>query len=186
MLSSVPWFDREFDSSGNPIRTDVREAARNKWPQLLALARNRIGDHDVEIQEMFEHVVVTTSAYLNQIKAPPHNPEGLLVVNFRQQLNRLALRLSRLVVSGSSQDLEPLLASTECEEDLDRRIFVQEFVQRLSSRNRTVLRLRRAGYSWDEIAKMLNGNSSTLRNRFWREIRKVYSELLGAPLESAS
>lgn len=183
MSSPLTWFDREFDSAGNRIREDVRAAAREKWPQLLTLAKARIGDRELEIQELFEQAVLTTSTYLNEIQAPPQKPEGLLVVNFRQQLNRLARRLSRLVVSGSNQDMEPMLATAEWGKDADRHIFVQELVQRLSSRNRAVLRLRRAGYGWDEIAEMLSSNSSTLRNSFWREVRKAASKLLGIPLD---
>ena len=180
------WFDHESDESGKPIRADVREAARQKWPQLVALARRRLGDRELEIQELFEEVVASTSSYLDQIHAPPQNPSGLLVVKFRQQLNALARRLERMVTSGSSRDIEPLVATVDWREEADRRIFLEELVRALSKHNRAVLRLRRAGYEWSEIAPMVSRNASTVRNDFWREIRKVCAELTGLRSDGVS
>lgn len=175
MLAPLTWF-RDFDSSGKPIRADVREAARKKWPHLLAMAKARLGDRDLEIQEIFEQAVAETSSYLDQTLAPLQDARGLLVVKFRRQLSTLARRLDRVIVSGSSTDMESLLTSTDWGESADRQLMMEELVRSLSPRNRSVLRLRRAGYNWAEISHMLNCNSSTLRNGFWREVRRVYLE----------
>lgn len=184
MPSRLTWFDHEFDSSGKPIRDDVREAARKKWPYLLGMAKARIGDRELEIQELFEQVIVATSSYLDETSAPPQDASGLLVLKFRRQLSTLARKLGRVVVSGNSSDMEPLLATTDWSESADRQLMMEEIVRLLSPRNRTVLRLRQSGYDWTEISHMLKCNSSTLRNAFWREIRRVYSELMGTPLDT--
>ena len=182
MPRELLWFDRDRDPYGNRIRADVREAAQKKWPQLLALARRRLSNRELEIQELFERVVAKVSSYLNEIVAPEQDPSGLLVVKFRQELNSLALRLDRLQPSGNAKDMEPLLNTADWSEDADRRIFLEELVRSLSSTNRAVLRLRGAGYNWDEIAVMFRTNASTLRNAFWREIRSLHGKLTGAPL----
>jgi DNA-directed RNA polymerase specialized sigma24 family protein len=171
------WFDREFDSFGTPIRSDVRQAAKSKWPQLCALARRRLGDRDYEIQELFEKSVEQLSRYLDRKKAPPQDATALLVVKFRQGISTLWRRLDRLSTRGTSTDLEPLLAASEWSEEADRHILLEELVRSLSKLNRTVLRLRRADYEWSEIAKMLQSKPSTVRNNFWREVRRVYAEL---------
>lgn len=171
------WFDREFDSFGKPIRSDVREAAKTKWPQLSALGRNRLGDRDLEIQELFEKSVEKVSRYLDRKKAPPQDPSGLLVLKFRQELYALGRRVDRLTTTGTSTDLEPILGGSEWEEQADRHIFLEELVRSLSKQNRTVLRLRGAGYEWSEIAKMIQSKASTVRNSFWREVRRVFGEL---------
>jgi DNA-directed RNA polymerase specialized sigma24 family protein len=171
------WFDREFDSFGKPIRADVREAAKAKWPQLSAFARRRLGDRELEIQELFEKSVEKVSRHLDRKNAPSQDPSALLVIKFRQELHTLWRRLDRVAAKGNSTDLEPMLATSEWGEEANRHIFLEELVRYLSKQNRTVLRLRGAGYEWSEIAKMVHSNASTVRNNFWREVRRVFSEL---------
>ena len=62
MPRELLWFDRDHDASGNRIRADVREAAKKKWPQLRMLAQRRLGNRELEIQELFEGVVAKVSA----------------------------------------------------------------------------------------------------------------------------
>lgn len=183
MPRELLWFDRDNDASGNPIRSDVREAAKRKWSHLRVLAQRRLGNREVEIQELFESVVGKVSGYLNEIHAPQQDPSGLLVLKFKQELNSLARRLERLQPSGNAQDMEPLINQAQWGEDADRKIFVEEIVRSLSKGNRAVLRLRGAGYSWEEIAVMFRTNASTLRNSFWREIRTLHDKLMGVPSE---
>jgi DNA-directed RNA polymerase specialized sigma24 family protein len=171
------WFDRDSDSRGNPIRNDVREAARSKWPQLSDLARRRLGSHELEIQELYEQVVERVSRYLDRKQAPPQDPSGLLVLKFRQELHALGRRLEREKAKGDAKDMEPMLTATEWGQEADRRIFLEQLVRSLSTESRLVWRLRTEGYEWSAIAEMLQSNSSTVRKRFWREIRKVHSEL---------
>jgi len=183
MPRELLWFDRDYDAFGNRVRTDVREAAKGKWPQLRVLAQRRLGSRELEIQELFENVVAKVSCYLNEIHAPPQDPSGLLVLKFKQELNTLARRLDRLQPSGNAKDMEPLINQVEWGEDADRKIFLEEIVRSLSKSNRAVLRLRNAGYDWDEIAVMFRTNASTLRNSFWREIRALHGKLTGMPSE---
>lgn len=183
MPHELLWFDRDNDASGNPIRGDVREAARKKWPQLHVLAQRRLGNRELEIQEAFENVVAKVSGYLNEIRAPQQDPSGLLVLKFKQELNSLARRLDRLQPSGNAKDMELLVKQSEWGEDADRRIFLEEIVRSLSKINRAALRLRGAGYNWEEIATMFRANASTLRNSFWREIRGLHGRLTGLTSE---
>lgn len=178
-MSELLWFDRDHDASGNPIRNDVREAARKKWPQLRAMAIRRIGDRELEIQEVFERVVAKVSAYLNEIQSPPQDPSGLLVLRFKQDIGSLARRIERLQLSGDTSDMESLLENPDWGKDVDRQIFLEEIVRSLSDSNRAALRLRGAGYSWDEIAAMFGAKSSTLRNQFWREIERLHQRFTG-------
>jgi hypothetical protein len=174
------WFDRDFDSSGDPIRSDVREAAKSKWSQLSASARRRLGDRELEIEELFERVVEKVSRYLNRKQAPPQDPSGLLVIKFQQELQALARRMGRITTVGDSRDLEPMLAANEWEKDADRRLFLEQLVRSLSPLspdNRLVWRLRKEGYEWSAIAEMLQSKPATLRKQFWREVRKIHAEL---------
>jgi hypothetical protein len=175
------WWDREYDQFGNPIRDDVRAAAKKKWPQLLALAQRTLSNCDLEAQQLLEQVAEYISRYLNERNTPPHDPSGLLVLKFREDLRKLVRKQQRLKPSGGSQDMELMLPATEWGKEADRRIFLAELIRALSKENRSILRLRRAGYEWAQIGKMLNANASSLRRNFWTEIRKVYSEFTEIP-----
>ncbi len=179
----VLFFDSEFDSLGNPIRSDVRAAALKKWPQLCALARSRLSNREQEIQELFETVIGKVSRYLERKRAPLHDPGPLLALAFRQRLNELASRMDPVVAVGGNADIDAVSEPVNWAEEIDRQILLEELVRSLSRQNRIILRLRDAGYEWPEIAKMFKRNISTLRNNFWREVRAVYSELMNSALD---
>jgi hypothetical protein len=42
------------------------------------------------------------------------------------------------------------------------------------------LRLRIAGYDWNEIGRMLGMSASALRQGFWRDVQKAHLRLLRA------
>jgi DNA-directed RNA polymerase specialized sigma24 family protein len=177
------WWDREHDRSGREIRTDVRRAAEQLWPRLFRFAQQVIADSEFEAQELLERVVDSVSRYLSAKNAALQDPSGLLVVKFRQELYRVARKQRRLETVGRSSDVAEPLRCDGWADEADRSIFLQELVRALSERNRGVLRLRMAGYDWREIAQMLQVNVSTLRNSFWRDVRKLYLQFLGSNVD---
>jgi DNA-directed RNA polymerase specialized sigma24 family protein len=177
------WWDREHDRSGREIRQDVRLAAELLWPRLFRLAGQVLTDAQFEAQEILESVVETVSRYLTSKNAPQHDPSGLLVVKFRQELYRAARKHRRLETIGGADDLAELLHFDGWVHQAERRVFFQELIQALSERSRGILRLRIAGCEWKEIARALQINESSLRNSFWRDVRKVYQQFMERPVE---
>jgi RNA polymerase sigma factor (sigma-70 family) len=177
------WWDREHDRAGEVIRPDVRRAAEQLWPRLFRFAQQVIADSEFEAQELLERVVDSISRYLNSKNAAPQDPSGLLVVKFRQELYRVARKQRRLETVGRDTDVVEPPRFDGWAEEADRRIFLQELVRALSERNRGVLRLRMAGYDWREIAQMMQLNVSTVRNSFWRDVRKLYLQFLGSNVD---
>jgi DNA-binding NarL/FixJ family response regulator len=110
-----------------------------------------------------------------------HDPSGLLVVKFRQELYRASRKHRRLKAVGGIAELAGLLDCDGWINEPERRVVFQELVQALSERSRGILRLRMAGCEWKEIARSLQVNESTLRNSFWRDVRKVYQRFIGSP-----
>jgi DNA-binding NarL/FixJ family response regulator len=175
------WWDREHDRSGREIRQDVRLAAELLWPRLFRLAGQVITDAQFEAQEILESVVETVSRYLTSKNAPPHNPSGLLVVKFRQELYRAARTQRRLETIGGTDELAELPHFDGWVDQAERRVFFLELVQALGERSRGILRLRMAGCEWKEIAHSLQLNESSLRNSFWRDVRRVYQRFMESP-----
>ena len=176
---SLPWWDRERDHQGRPIREDVRKAARNVWPYLAYLGKQALRDFENDGPLLMEKVIEDVSAHLNANSAPPHDPSGLLVVSFRHELYRLAEKQNKTINLDEELHLSDWLRSSHPADELDQRIFVEELVRRLRVRNQAILRLRIAGYEWKEIAGLLRIPPSTARNDFWRDIKRAYTELLG-------
>jgi len=173
------WWDRDRDERGNALRSDVREAAKRVWPRLLDLARRALRDPEAEALNILEDVVDTISAYLDAKNVPLHDPGGLLTTAFKRELYRRSREDKKVVNIGDSAELADWLSSSDPASEADQRIFFEEIVQFLKPRNRAILRLRTAGYEWDEIAQMFNMNASTLRNDFWRDVRHSYTEIVG-------
>jgi DNA-binding NarL/FixJ family response regulator len=165
------------------LREDVRQAAGSVWPYLSHLGQETLRDFETDGPALMERVVADVSTYLNAKDAPSHDPSGLIVVSFRHELYKLAEKQSKTVPLDAAMDLSDWLRSSHPVNDLDQRIFVGELVRRLRSRNQAILRLRIAGYEWKEIAGLLGISPSTVRNDFWRDIKRAYTELLGPALQ---
>lgn len=179
---SQPWWDRECDHQGRRLREDVRRAARNVWPYLSYLGKQALSDFESDGPLLMEKVIDEVSAYLNARDVPEHDPSGLVVVSFRHELYRLAEKQTKTVPLDTAMDLSDWLRTSQSASEMDQRIFVEELVRQLRPRNQAILRLRMAGYEWKEIAGILGISPSTVRNDFWRDIKRAYTELLG-PLE---
>ena len=165
------------------MRPDVREAARRVWPYLLRVAKEVLRDAEGDAPAIFESVIESVSLYLNENNSPPHDPGGLLTVAFRHELYRKKKKEKKVVNISDIADLRHWLGSDDPASELDQRILFEEVVARLRAENQGIMRLRIAGYGWNEIAAMLRVPSSTIRSDFWRDVRRAYAEILGSAAE---
>src|SRR5436190_13958614 len=117
------WWDRDVDDRGSPIRADVREAARQLWPEAVKRVRRRLSD-SAEAAQLMENAVAHISRHLNRFQAPPFNPKvpSLLSLHFSQRLNRLASRLERVTSVGDRTSIEEYAAIEGWTDRIDRNI----------------------------------------------------------------
>ncbi|HEX3104845.1 MAG TPA: hypothetical protein VHQ22_10375 [Terriglobales bacterium] len=178
----LPWWDREIDEdSGRPFRADVREAAHRVWKLVCLRAQEILGDPS-DAAEVLESSVKIISRYLDKNNVPLHaaDPGGLLVLACYRTLRRLARRRRRIEFVGTSSELADILRVPDWRDEIDRRMFLNELARELDAETRGILRLRIAGYDWKEIARMLGMSASTLRQGFWRDVRKAHLRLVRA------
>jgi AraC-like DNA-binding protein len=178
----LPWWDREIDEdSGRPFRADVREAAHRVWKLVCLRAQEILGDPS-DAAEVLESSVKIISRYLDKNNVPLHSadPGGLLVLACYRTLRRLARRRRRIEFVGTSSELADILRVPDWRDEIDRRMFLNELARELDAETRGILRLRIAGYDWKEIARMLGMSASTLRQGFWRDVRKAHLRLVRA------
>jgi DNA-directed RNA polymerase specialized sigma24 family protein len=159
----------ETDASGKPISAAVHLAAHQVWPIVLREVQRRCGD-EIEAADLIEKAMLQTSVYLEQLGSAGavKNMPGLVLTIAR----RLLRRSSRKWPGFLRMECEnrPGLSVVNWEEQANRAILVSELVSRLSEEAVRILELRMAEYSWAAIALLLNTTVPAVKNRFWREI----------------
>jgi hypothetical protein len=177
LKSLPPWWDREFDTSGKPIRDDVRRAAIRVWEKVCKVVQNDLGDL-ADAPQLFEKSVDRVSAYLIKRKISPQDPSGLLILDVYRSVRRLARQRNRIKLLGTSSELSRLLRTPDWTDETERQLFLDKLISLLPEEVGGLLRFRMEGFEWDEIAEMLNRDSSSIRKGFWRAIRKAHLQLL--------
>ena len=175
--SRPPWWDREFDLAGRPIRPDVRTAAVKVWRTVCDVVEKIRGDC-AEAQELLEKAVATVSIYLNKKNVGLHDPGGLLVVAVHRAASRLSRRERVVQTVGGTSELSEILRAPDWLEAADRRLFLHKLVSELQPENRGILQLRIRGLEWQEIGRFLQVDSTLVRNRFWKDVRRAHLKLL--------
>lgn len=125
-----------------------------------------------------EDSVAQLSRYLDRISAPSSSSKNaLLLLAFSRALRRLAAKSRRLEPAGGAVELSSRAVDHGWSRQVDARLDLENIVRKLSERNRVVLALRAASYTWEEVAQALGTSVATVRNGFWREIREVRRKL---------
>jgi hypothetical protein len=174
------WWDRETDGeTGRPLREDVRGAAHRVWRWVCLKSREILGDSN-DAAEVMESAVAAICRYLDKKNVAIHStdPSGLVAVAAYRLLRRVAKRRGRVELVGSTTDLAEKLRAPDWRHETDRQLLLQELAREMDERNRGMLRLRMAGYGWDEIGRMLHMTATAVRTAFWRDVRKAHLRLL--------
>lgn len=176
------WWDRETDhETGKPLRADVREAAHRVWRWVSVKSREMLGDCS-DAAEVLEASVTAICRYLDKknVALNSVDPSALLAVACHRSLRRLARKRGRVELVGSTSELADMLGAPDWREETDRQLFLEELASEVDERARGILRLRMAGYDWNEIGRMIHMTATAVRTAFWRDIRKAHLRLLGS------
>ena len=179
--TKLSWWDREVDFAGRPIRPDVRAAAQEIWREACRRTEAVLADYG-QASELMESCVMQVSRYLDRQCVPLYSRtmNGLLTLAFTRSLQKQAAKLKRLESVGGTNDISAYHADDLWSRQVEARIDLDNLVRRLSQRSSTILALRYAGYDWQEIARLLGTSVTSIRNSFWREVRRITREIRAA------
>lgn len=172
------WWDREFDDDGKPIRIDVRQAARDLWPDALGRVRRSLIDL-AETAELMEATVFHISHHLDRKQIPSFDSRvpSLVSLHFSQKLRRHLGRLGRIGLVGDHANMELYASVTNWAEHIDRQIDFEKIIGYLDKTSRTVVAMRLQEHEWQLIGEKMGVPPATLRSAFWKNLREVLSRL---------
>lgn len=169
-----PWWDKEDDATGRPIRPDVRTAAHEIWDSARRQAQYLLGDVS-EAPELMENAVAQVSRYLDRVGAAPftQNTAGILMCAFCRSLRRVAMKLNRLQLVGGITELSQQRITPNRTDLVELGLDLEKLSRNLTHKTRAMLGLRFRGFDWKEIAAVLHMTDTAARTAFWREVRRA-------------
>jgi DNA-directed RNA polymerase specialized sigma24 family protein len=157
------------------ILPEVYKAVREIWPQTEHFVRSTLGDLAAGQHLMFK-AAATVSRQRSQ------NPDLIKDLNayLRRAFKRLVLdELEK--ETGHRDKLEQARSEQSLfdspEEDLDRKILIQQLVRLMDDWTREVFLLLAAGYDHEEIAAMRDQQANAIRSRFSKQLKKIRERL---------
>lgn len=169
-----PWWDREFDATGKPLRVDVRNAACKLWNDACQQTQYLLGE-SYDAAELMERSVAQVSRYLERRGIPlfPPNLNGLLMCAFCRSLRKYFAKRQRIELAANLADLLAAATALSWPSKQDCRLDAEKAISEFSEKAREMYELRRAGFDWNEVAAHLSISSDAARAKFSRELRRV-------------
>jgi hypothetical protein len=173
------WLDHG-SASGVVLRDDVRTAAVKMWAVACARTRTEMG-HTSETAALMEAAVLQTSQYLDGLSQEMSTGRAyaVLITIFTRLLRTQARRQGRLHAVG--REIESVARVPSWEHEVHVAMFLEQLERKMSHKGGAILRLRRVGYSWRQIARMFRTTVTAITKSFWREIENAKIELKIGP-----
>ena len=168
-----------FRTQGRWIMPIVREAVRAEWPIARQIALVQLGD-ETPARELMESAIEQTHEQLaNQPPVTVEEARTILSHCYRNAVRRQRRTSSRLILHGSSADLELLAPSIpSAANGVDARLDVDTILRDTPIDMRHVLLARYgARAQWDELAKNLDTTKDAIRMASRRELERLRSKL---------
>jgi RNA polymerase sigma factor (sigma-70 family) len=177
----------------SPAEEDLRKAAREAWPRVLAHTRRELAGKGLGLDatalaaDVWEGVFRAVSRALKRKgvgHAPIQDLPSYLIAAFHRRLNRVLKRERRRLETiryvPSTADLDRMASArdTQWVSDLERAITVKEITGHMDEWTRKVWGARQYGYSWKEIARHLGMTEQQAKMRFRYGLEKTRDRLI--------
>jgi RNA polymerase sigma factor (sigma-70 family) len=168
-----PTIDFPYVDEFGSISSDVYQAAGELWPSAQRFALMTLHDAPAGIRLMMK-AAARVSHRLDEVgNQEIHDLKGYLFAVFKRmvlsELEKEAghLRAASLLEQETSRDAEDLA------QILERKILIDEVVQRMDPQTRRVFELLVLGYTFEEIADRTGVKANVIRSRFSKRINRL-------------
>jgi hypothetical protein len=126
-----------------------------------------------ETGALMELAAAKASEFLDRLggDAAAANTRAVLLIIFCRLLRSQTIRLHRLELVG--RDVESKASIPSWEDEINMALLLEKLERHLTPESVTILRLRRDGHKWTEIAAMLGTSVPAIKTRFWRDIENA-------------
>ena len=170
------------DKSGRAIEPDLVDAAERNWTRIRAYARRHQQD-SARTANFLEATVVALSRARKsngRLMRPIRNLDNYIYWAFVRRLNRKLAREPNIETVGSTQDLDSL-TGTRTNADLtsiEQELLVKEVMTFFDEKPREMFSLRKAGYSWRDVAGALKTTANNAQARFNQGFKRAQGRIM--------
>jgi len=170
------------DKSGRAIEQDLVDTAERNWSRIEAYARRHQQD-SARTANLLEATLVAISRARKsngRLMRPIRNLDNYLYLAFTRRLSRQLAREPKIETVGSSQDLDTFWAtrSRSPSPSIEKELLVKEVMTFLDEKPREMLSLRKTGYSWREVAGLLEITANNAQVRFNQGLKRARNRVM--------
>lgn len=190
--TSWPSIGSAYVDEFGPIEREVYQAAGELWPQAERYSISVLQDGPAGQRILHNAAAIVSRIYLER-SGRINNLKAYLYQTFKR------LVLAQLEKESGHRKLEAAMLSRTTEEaeslttDIDRKILVQQIMQRMDRQMREIFELLVLGHTFEEIGQHLNRSAHSIRTAYNRRLNRlimqIKAETLAAenkPLDSKS
>jgi DNA-directed RNA polymerase specialized sigma24 family protein len=173
--TSITWPDIEssYEDEFGRISADVNKAARELWPQAQKFSLLTIRDAHAGMRLMMKAAAKVSRRKAEFPAEEIHDLKGYLFKVFKN------IVFSELEKEAGHRKFAAVLEhkaldrAEDLTQELERKILIDELIQRMDPQTRSVFELLVLGYTFEEIATRTNGKANVLRSRFSKRVRSL-------------
>jgi RNA polymerase sigma factor (sigma-70 family) len=149
---------------------------------VLAYARRHQQD-SARAADILEAVILALSRARRtngELDAPIRNLDNYLYLAFVRRLNRELAKEPHIETVGSLHDLDALsgIRTSPVSPFIEDKLLIEELMDYMDERTRHMFSLRMMGYSWAEIARILNNTANNAQVLFNQGLKKARSRVM--------
>ena len=177
---------KSSDSRGRPIDPRVVAVAERFWPWAYRRVERELHDA-ASAAQIVERVAIEVSHRLQDEPGVDRNLAGYFITAFHRQVRQQFLRENRVTYEGLLSELESnhRLTAPDWVAAMERELCLKVLVDQLPHDARHMLNYRILGFSWNEIGRVLRISGKQARSRFYYELNKLHTKLLGTTRNDA-
>ena len=170
------------DKSGTPIEQDLVDAAERNWARFHAYSLRHQQDSS-RTADILEATLLALSRARKtnaRLMRPIRNLDNYLYSAFVRCLNRRMAREPKIEPVGSLQDVEARASGQNSfvSPTIEDELLVDELMTFMDEDTRRMFTLRKLGYSWKAIARILNTTANNAQVRYDQGLKRARYRLL--------